>query len=149
MDIIKGFRGAAMNGRRTLYLLILIILALLFFGAFGDNSQNHTEMPLRISKEQIIKDFQVLSNEQNETENSQQSVAVLICFPHSFTGERGDVFYIINESVNNREIAYTDKYLIYEKDEQAKVKQIMYKLDETFHNLRIPEDNFENFSLRD
>lgn len=135
-----------MNGRRMIYLLIFIILALFVFRASADNYQSLTEIPLRISKEQIISDFQALSSEQMETENSEQSVPVFVCFPHSFKGEKGDVFYIINERASDRQMAYTDKYLVYEKDEQGEAKQILYKLDETFQ-LRIPENNFERFSL--
>lgn len=136
-----------MNGRRIIYLLMIIIMACLISRANLDNKINLSEVPLRINKEQIISDFQALSNKQMGTENSEKSVPVSICFPHSFKGERGDVFYIINEKLSDRQIAGTDKYLIYEKDEPGEAKQIMYKLDETFQNLRIPEDNFESFSL--
>ncbi|KUG03467.1 hypothetical protein ASZ90_019103 [hydrocarbon metagenome] len=125
-----------MNYRRILYIAFIVFIALFFFRTL-ENDDTIDNQVQYMTKDCLLDSIGADSEINQDTST--------IFFPRDYRGESGEVFYISSEN-DNGYITY--KYRI-EEIEAGTVKELQYKLEQTWEGIKIPEDKFDAYRMED
>ena len=124
-----------MNYRRILYIGFIVFIALFFFKTLGNDDTIDNQV-------QYMTIDCLLDSIGADSKINQDST---IYFPRDYQGESGEVFYISSENENG---PITYKYRI-EEIEVGGVKELQYKLEQTWDGIKIPEDKFDAYRMEE
>ncbi|HZJ83988.1 MAG TPA: hypothetical protein VFD02_00410 [Syntrophomonadaceae bacterium] len=121
-----------MRIRRIIYLALVAFLLIFLFNMDNNLFGSRTPMPIGIRTSDIVKEFQDLPSTVDSDLKS-------LYFPKDFSGQAGDVFYLVVE-----EKVYKYKIEILEGESSV---DLVYELKDTYDSIALPQDKFKIFGL--
>lgn len=122
-----------MNIRRIIYLAIIAFLIIYLFSFSDNNSKPQYSIPPKLETADIIASFK------GSEEVSSIHGGKRLYFPTEFTGQAGEVFYLVVDKKNY-------KYKL-ELVENADKPILTYEFKESYDNYILPEAKFSIYDL--
>lgn len=122
-----------MKIRRIIYLAMLAFVFIYVVNFYGKDFNDFQAIPLPLEISEIMSDF-VYPEEIEES-----SLAKQLYFPRNFTGNAGEVFYLVTD-----DYIYKYKLLLLVT---GKKETTTYLLHDKYENLVLPADKFDIYDL--